>query len=127
MSLNAQAQAPDDPCPLHLHGAPREFVLTSSVLKRVLPRFYIKRHSHPSFHYASHDHSHLLTCRSFKQSYMGIVRFEVFVRHLRIRIVSQGVACVYSVGLGDGLFDRMCFFTNPCGYTLYFFSDVSFA
>ena len=91
-SLNAQAQAPDDPYPLHPHGAPREFVLASSVFKRVLPRFYTKCHSHPSFHYVSHDHSHLLTRRSFKQSYVGIVRFEVFVRHLRIRIVIQGVA-----------------------------------
>ena len=57
---------------------------------------------------------------------MGIVWFEVFVRHLRIRIVIQGVSCVYSVGLGDRLFDRLCFSTNPCGYTLYIFSDVSF-
>ena len=57
---------------------------------------------------------------------MGIVRFEAFVRHLRVRIVRQGVTCVNSVGLGDRLFDRMCFFTNPCAYTLYIFSDVSF-
>ena len=58
---------------------------------------------------------------------MGIERFEVFVRHLRIRVVSQGVVCVYSVGQGDHLFDHMCFFSNPCGYTLYIFSDVSFS
>ena len=80
--LNAQTKAPDDPCPLHPHGTPREFVLTSCVFKGVLPRFYTKSHSHPSFHYVSHDHSYLFTCRSFKQS-MGIVPFEVFVRHLR--------------------------------------------
>ena len=65
-NLNVQTQAPDDPCPLHPHGAPREFVLKSSVFKRVLPRFYTNRHSHPSFHYVSHDHSYLLTCRTFK-------------------------------------------------------------
>ena len=82
VSLNAQTQAADDPCPLHPRGVPREFVLTLSVFKRVLPRFYTKSHSHPSFHYVSHDHSYLFTCRSFKQS-MGIVPFEVFVRHLR--------------------------------------------
>ena len=84
-------------------------------------------HSHPSFPYVSHDHAHLLTCRSLKQSYMGIVRLEVLVRRLRIRIVSQGVAYVFSVGLGGCLLDRMCFFTYPCGYTLYIFLYLSFA
>ena len=30
---------------------------------------------------------------------MGIVRFEVFARRLRIRMVSQGVVCVYKVSV----------------------------
>ena len=126
MILNVQAQAPDDPCPLYPHGVPREFDLTSSVFNQVLPRFYFysECHSHPSFPYTSHDHAHLLTRRSLKQSYMGIVRFEIFVRRLQIRIVSQGVICDYSVGLGGCLLDRMCFFTYPCGYTLYIFLYV---
>ena len=51
---------------------------------------------------------------------MGIVRLEVFVR---IRIVSQGVAYVFSVGLGGCLLDRMCFLTYPSGYTLHLFVD----
>ena len=126
-SLNAQAQAPDDLCPLYPHGVPREFGLTSSVFNQVLPRFYSKRHSHPSFPYTSHDHAHLLTCRSLKQSYTGIVSLEVFVRRLRIRIVSQGVDYVFSVGLGGCWIDRMCFFTYPCGYNLYILLYVSFA
>ena len=126
-SLNAQAEAPDDPCPLHPHVAPREYGLTSSVSNQVLPRFASMRHSHPSFPYASHDHAHLLTCRSLEQSYTGNVRLEVFVRRLLIRIVSQGVACVFSVGLGGCLLDRMCFFTYPCDYTLYIFLYLSFA
>ena len=78
-------------------------------------------HSHPSFPYESHDHAYLLTYHSLKQSYTRIVRLEVFVRRLRIQIVSQGVACVFSVGLGGCLLDHMCFFTYPCGYTLYIF------
>ena len=56
-----------------------------------------------------------------------IVRLEVFVRRLRIRVVSQGVTYVLSVGLGGCWFDRMCFFAYPCGYTLYIFLHVSFA
>ena len=57
---------------------------------------------------------------------MEIVRLEVFVRRLRIRIVSQGVSYVFSVGLGGHLLDHMCFFTYPSGYTLYIFLYVSF-
>ena len=75
----------------------------------------------------SRNHVHLLTWRSLKQSYTDIVRFQVFVRRLQIRIVSQGVVCVYSVGLGGSFLDRMCFFTYPHGYTLYNFLYVSFA
>ena len=81
---------------------------------------------YPHLVYASHHHAHLLTCCSLKQSYVGIVPLEVFVRRLRIRIVSQGVVYVFSVGLGGCLLDRMCFFTYPCGYTLYIFLYVSF-
>ena len=116
-NLNAQDQTPDDPCTLYPHGVPREFGLTTSVFNQVLTRFYSKCHSHPSIPYVSHDRVYLLTCHSLKQSYMGIVRFEVFVRRLRILIVSQGVVCVRSVGLGGCLIDRMCFFSYPCGYT----------
>ena len=62
---------------------------------------------------------------------MGIVRFEVFARRLRIRMVSQGVVLclqgVCSVGLDGFLVDRVCFFISPCGYTSYIILDVSFA
>ena len=110
--------SPDDLCPQYPHGVPLEFGLTSSVFNQVLSRFYSKRHRHPSFHYVSHDHTHLLTCLSLKQSYMGIVRFEVFVRRLRIRIVSQGLVCVHSDGLGSCLLFRVCFFTASRGYSI---------
>ncbi len=101
--------SPEDPCPLHPHGDPCESDLTSSVFNQVF-----KSHSHPSFHYVSHDHTHL-TSRSLKQSYPGIVLFEVFVRSLLVRIVSQGVVCVQSVDLCSSLIFRLCFFTNPGG------------
>ena len=58
---------------------------------------------------------------------MRIVRLEVFVRRLRIRIVSQGVDYIFSVGLGGRLLDHMCFFTYPDGSTWYIFLYVSFA
>ena len=74
-------------------------------LDQVLPRLHTKSHSHPSFHYTTHDHTYLLTCLSLKQSYTGIVHFEVFVRRLRIRIVSEGVSCVQNV-----VFVVTCFF-----------------
>jgi hypothetical protein len=109
-NLNAQTQDPDDSCPLHPHGVPREFGLTSSVFNQVLPRFYSKCHIHPSFPYVSHDHDHLLTCLCLKQSYVGIVRLEVFVRRLRIRIVSQGVSYVFlHLSLCPGLHLRHLF------------------
>ena len=57
---------------------------------------------------------------------MVIVLLEVFVRRLRIRIDSQGVSFVFSVGLGGCFLDRMCFFTYPSGYTLYIFVYLSF-
>ena len=87
----------------------------------MLSRFYTKCHNHASLHYTSHDHVYFLTYHSLKQSYMEIVIYEVFVRRLWIRIVSQGVVCVYSVVIGGCLLDHMCFFTYPCGYTLYIF------
>ena len=66
-------------------------------------------------------------CTDFRTKQGHIVySFEVFVRRLRIRIVSQGVPYVL-VGLGSCLLFRMCFFTDSRGYTLYIFLYVSFA
>ena len=80
----------------------------------------------PLLHIVSQGYAHLLPSRIQNSPYQGTVRVEVFVRRLRIRIVSQGVACTYSVGLGGCLLDRMCFFTYPRGYTLYICLCVSF-
>ena len=54
-----------------------------------------------------------------KPPYPGTLHFEVFVRRLRIRIVSQGVSCVLRVGFCGWLLSQLCLFPNPRGSSFY--------
>ena len=123
-SLNTTTQAPDDPPHVQDSQCTQSDSSITSTFTQVLPRrFYTKIHIHPLFlQIVSQGTAHPPQTRPYK----GTVSVEVFVRRLRIRIVSQGVACTYSVGLGGCLLDRMCFFTYPRGYTLYICLCVSF-
>jgi hypothetical protein len=80
---------------------------------------FMKRHNHPFFPSVSHDIAHFLLSSSLQQPYPGTLRFEVFVRRLRIRIVRQGVTSVLSTGFRGCLFFRFSFSTNPRGSTFY--------
>ena len=84
-----------------------------------LARLPTKSHIHPRLlHIVCEGNAHLLPIRIQKTPYQGFWRSEVHVRRLRIRIVSQGVTCVHSVGLGICLLFRMCLLTDPHGSTL---------
>ena len=86
----------------------------------------MKCHNHPFFLSTSHDNVHLRLIRSLDPPYPGTLRFEVFVRRLRIRIVSRGVTWVLSTGFCGCLLVRLVPFTNPRGSTFYVCVNVSF-
>ena len=86
-----------------------------------------KRHIHHlHFQFVSQDNAHVLPSRNQKSPYQGFWRSEVHVRRLRIRIVSQRVVCVHSVGLGSCLLVRVFFVTDSRGSTSHIFLYVSF-
>ena len=92
---------------------------TTTVFNQVLLGLFMKRHNHPVLHPSSHDNAHCRLSFSFNQPYPGTLRFEVFIRRLRIRIVSQGGTHVLSVGFRCCLFFRLYYSTNPRGSTFY--------
>jgi hypothetical protein len=61
------------------------------------------------------NNSVLLPIFNQKSPYQGFCRSEVHVRRLRIRIDSQRVVCVHSVGLGSSFLFRVFFFTDSRG------------
>jgi len=81
-----------------------------------LTRSSTRGHIHPPvhLHIVSQVSAHHLPRRTQSSIQLSLHR-EAHVRHLQIRIVSQGVFCVHSVYLASRLRFWVCFFTHPHG------------
>ena len=77
--------------------------------------------------FVSEGTEHDLPSRIQNSPNQGFWRSEVHFRRLRIRIDSQSVVCVHSVGFGSSLLVFVVFLTDSRGPTLFIFLYVSFA
>ncbi len=118
-SFNVQDQAPDD-----LHDQDRQcapcIFENSQQCRPELARFPPKKDVlHLSLHQESQVSAQELFNRLMTLPYQGVSRIEFHVCCLWIPVVSQGVDCFYSVGLGCSWTVTVIIFNDQCGSTLF--------
>ena len=131
-SVDAQAQAPDDPLSFRayieklwasFHAQDRQcdpyiFVEYFRHCRPVTTRLPTKQDSlYLSLQQVSQDRAQELFARHLTRPYQGVSRIEFFVCCLWIPVVRQGVVCFHSVGLGCSWIFTVIVFNDPCGST----------
>jgi hypothetical protein len=128
VSFNAQDQAPDDLHAQDRQCAPCIFVDCFHLGKQELVRFTTKQDvSHLSFQLVSQNSARELFNRLMTLPYQGVSRIEFHVCCLWIPVVSQGVDCFYSVGLGCSWTFTVIIFNDQRVSTLFVSMYISFA
>ena len=129
-SLNAQAQAPDEPQYVHIpQGGSRDFSRFITPFNQVLPRFATNDYIHPLRYPIGVPPSKSLPTLSRKQKTpaQGFWRSVVDVLFLGTRFVRQDLDGVKSGVFGSGFLYRVCWFNVFRCPTLYTSLYVSFA
>ena len=127
-SFNAQDQAPDDLHTQDRQCAPCIFVDYFHHGRPELVRFTTKQDvSHLSPQLVSQDGARELFNRIMTLPYQSVSRIEFHVCCLWIPVVSQGVDCFYSVGLGCSWTFTVIIFNDQRGSTLFVSMYISFA
>ncbi len=108
--------------------APCIFVDCFHLGKQELVRFTTKQDvSHLSFQLVSQNSARELFNRLMTLPYKGVSRIEFHVCCLWIPVVSQGVDCFYSVGLGCSWTSTVIIFNDQRVSTLFVSMYISFA
>ena len=127
-SFNAQDQAPDDLHAQDRQCAPCIFVDCFHHGRPELVRFITKQDvSYLSLQLVSQDSARELFNRIMTLPYQGVSRIEFHVFCLWIPVVSQGVDCFYSGGLGCSWTFTVIIFNDQRGSTLFVSMYISFA
>ncbi len=127
-SFNAQDQVPDDLHDQDHQCAPCIFVQIFQKCRQELARFPPKKDvSHLSLQQVSQVSAQELVHPSMTLPYQGVSRIEFHMCCLWILVVSQGVDCVYSVGLGCSWTFTVIIFDDQRGSTLFVSVYISFA
>jgi len=127
-SFNSQDQFPDDPHVQDRQCAPCIFVENPRQCSQMLARLLTKHDiPHIFLQLVSQDIVQELFHHIMTLPYPGVSRLEFQFCFLRIRFVSQGVVCFYSVGLGGSWTLTVIFFNDSRGSTLFVSLYISFA
>jgi hypothetical protein len=127
-SFNAQDQAPDELHAQDRQCAPCIFVDCFHHGRPELVRFITKQDvSYLSLQLVSQDSARELFNRIMTLPYQGVSRIEFHVFCLWIPVVSQGVDCFYSGGLGCSWTFTVIIFNDQRGSTLFVSMYISFA
>jgi hypothetical protein len=141
-SLNAQAQAPEDPlslrayiemlwAPFHTQDRqcdPYIFVEYFRHCRQETARLPTTQDSlYLSLQQVSQDRSQELFARHLTRPYQGVSRIEFLVCYLWIPVVRQGVVCFHSGGLGCSWIFTEIVFNDPCGSSLFVSMYISLA
>jgi hypothetical protein len=127
-SFNTQDQDPDDLHAQDHQGVPCIFVENFQKCRPELARFPPKEDvSHLSLQQVSQVSAQELFNHLMTLPYQGISRIEFHVCCLWILVVSQGVVCVFSAGLGCSWTFTVIIFDDQRGSTLFVSMYMSFA
>jgi hypothetical protein len=133
-SLNAQAQAPDDPLSLRayiemlgasFHAQDRQwdtyiFVEYLSHCRQETARLPTTQDGFSlPLQQVSQDRAQDLFVRLFTHPYQGVLRIEFSVCNLWIPVVRQGMVCFHSGDLGFSWIFTASVFNDPCGSSLF--------